>query len=74
MWVQAYLMDPGFAISGAPEGSLPDRAEGTLRSFGALLQLPSLHLPPRGADLGLSNALCTLLFFIHFAWPAQPLS
>lgn len=67
-------MNPGFAISSAPEGPLPDRAEGTLDSFGALLQLPALHLPARGPDLRLRNALCALLFFIYFAWPTQPLS
>lgn len=69
-----YLMNPGFAISSAPESPLLDRAEGTLNSLGALLQLPPLHLPARGADLGLPNPFCTLLFFVHFAWPTQPLS
>ena len=72
--VPAYLMNPRFAISSAPEGPLLDRAEGTLDSLGALLQLPALHLPARWPDLGLRNTLSTLLFFIHFAWPTQPLS
>ena len=65
-------MDPRFAISSAPEGPLPDRAEGASGSLGAILQLPSLHLPARGADLGLRGSLCPLLFFIHFAGPTEP--
>ena len=72
LWRQADLMDPCFAISGAPEGPLPDRAEGALRSLGALLQLPSLHLPAWGADLGLWGSSCPLLFLVYFAGPTEP--
>ena len=67
-------MHPSLAISSTPESALPDRAEGTLGRLGAALQLPALHLPARRPDLGLRHALLPLLFFMHFAWPTQPLS
>jgi len=68
----ANLMHPSKAVSCAPEAALPDWAKGTLHSLGASLQLTPLHLPARGADLGLGHPFFALLFLIHFAGPAQP--
>lgn len=67
-------MHPSCAIGSASEGPLLDRAQGTLHSLGAALQLTPLHLPARRADLGLGHTVLALLFFINFAGPAQPLA